>query len=283
MEISSYIASLFIGISSGLIGGGGFVLLMVIFILLPRNPSKIIFHWSIFLLKNILVWILLFLSNNLFSQNRNEFWVKASLIKKVDKHWAIGIDIQHRRQADYYKKDKNIFHFALTNSIRLWAYYKLKQNWSIVASPVAYFENENIVNTTGLTVHSEELRSMVGIGKNLFFQKLLNYNRLLYEIDLINFNYPGMITKHRYRLMNNFVFAVKSFDISHSLNYNFFNEVFLKTENGMTSFDQNHFYNGIQWKWKLSDFGLGYQYTYQKATINYINKNQILLSLNFMW
>ena len=226
---------------------------------------------------------MLFLNSNLFSQDRNEFWSKISLTKKVNKQWSLGIDIQHRRQADFYKEDKNIFRFGLINSIRLWAYYKLKQNWSIVASPVAYFENENIVNASGEIINSKELRSMIGIGKNLFFQKLVSYNRLLYELDLINFNYPGMLTKHRYRMLNNFILPIKSFDVTRSLNYNFFNEVFLKTQTGITSMDQDHFYNGIQWKWKQSDLNIGYQYTYQKGTNSYINKNQILLSLNFVW
>lgn len=248
-----------------------------------RNPFKIILHQVIYLLKNILFLILLFLNSNLFSQNRNEFWSKVSLTKKINKHWAIGMDIQHRRQADFYKEDKNIFHFGLTNSIRVWAYYKLKQNWSIVASPIAYFENDNIVNASGVTANSKELRSMIGIGKNLFFQKLVNYNRLLFELDLINFNYPEMLTRHRYRLLNNFILPIKCINLTHSLNYDFYNEVFLKTQKGLTSFDQNHFYNGIQWKWKQSDLNIGYQYTYQKVTNNYINKNQISLSLNFIW
>lgn len=193
------------------------------------------------------------------------------------------MDIQHRRQAYFYKDDKNIFHFNLTNSIRLWAYYKLKQNWSIVASPIAYFQNKSIVNISGETFNSKELRSMMGIGKYLFFQKFVSYNRLLYELDLINYNYHGMLIRRRYRVFNNFILPIKSINLTHSLNYNFFNEVFLKTENKITSFDQNHFYNGIQWKWEQSDLNIGYQYTYQKGANSYINKNQILLSLNFMW
>ncbi len=152
-----------------------------------------------------------------------------------------------------------------------------------MASPIAYFDNKNIVNASGVIANSNELRSMIGMGKNLFFRKLVNYNRLLYELDLINFNYPEMNTRHRYRLFNNFILPIKCINLTHSLNYNFYNEVFLKTQKAMTSFDQNHLYNGIQWKWKQSDLNIGYQYTYQKVANNYVNKNQILLSFNFMW
>lgn len=78
-----------------------------------RNPFKIILYQIIYLLKNILFLILLFLNSNLFSQNRNEFWSKVSLTKKINKHLAIGMNIQHRRQANFYKEDKNIFSFRL--------------------------------------------------------------------------------------------------------------------------------------------------------------------------
>ncbi len=193
------------------------------------------------------------------------------------------MDVQHRRQANFYEHDKNIFHFGLTNSIRIWTYYTLKQNWSIVASPIAYFENKSIINAPGVRPISKELRSMIGIGKNLFFQKLVNQSRLIYEMDLLNFNYPETLIKHRYRLLNNFILPIKAIDLTHSLNYTFYNEIFFKTQNGMSSFDQNHLYSGIQFKWIQSNFNVGYQYTYQKLIKDYINKNQILLSLNFTW
>ncbi|HEX7457344.1 MAG TPA: hypothetical protein VF301_02830, partial [Ginsengibacter sp.] len=91
-----------------------------------------------------ITFIILFSNNLLFAQNQNEFWSRINITKKIDSHWVLGIDVQHRRQADYLKHEKNIFHYTLTNSIRIWAFYKLKQNWTIIASPVAYFNNENI-------------------------------------------------------------------------------------------------------------------------------------------
>lgn len=228
-----------------------------------------------------ITFLILLSSNHLFAQSQNEFWSKITVTKKINSHWTLGVDAQHRRQADYLQHRKNIFHHTLTNSIRLWAFYKMKQNWTIVFSPIAYFNNENINTTTETFIHSRELRSMIGVSKNLYFGSVVNNNRLLYEIDLLQFDSPGIITRHRYRLFNNFIFPIKYISEAHSFNYNFYNEIFLKTQAGISSFDQNHFYNGLQWKSKFSDVNIGYQYTYQNGINGYIDKNQLLFSVNF--
>ncbi len=220
-------------------------------------------------------------NNLLFAQSQNEFWSKINVTTKINSHWTLGIDGQHRRQADYLKHDKNIFQHTLTNSIRLWAFYKLKQNWTIVASPIAYFNNKNINNTTGNFIHSNELRSMIGISKNFRFGNFFNINRLLYEVDFIKAEATNIPTRQRYRLLNNFILPIRNLKRGHSINYNFYNEIFLKTQARVSSFDQNHFYNGIQWQARRSDLNIGYQYTYQKGINGYIHKNQLLFSLNF--
>jgi hypothetical protein len=228
-----------------------------------------------------ITFIILFSNNLLFAQNQNEFWSRINITKKIDSHWVLGIDVQHRRQADYLKHEKNIFHYTLTNSIRIWAFYKLKQNWTIIASPVAYFNNENINRASGNFIHSNELRSMIGASKSFCIGSVINYNRLLYEVDMMEFDSPDITIRHRYRLFINFIFPIKKINQTHSLNYNFFNEIFLKTQNGISSFDQNHLYNGFQLKVKKYDVNIGYQYTYQKGINSYLHKNQMVLSLNF--
>ncbi len=228
-----------------------------------------------------ITFIILFSNNLLFAQNQNEFWSRVNMNTKINSHWVLGIDVQHRRQADYLKHEKNIFHYTLTNSIRIWAFYKLKQNWTIIASPVAYFNNENINRASGNFIHSNELRSMIGASKSFCIGSVINYNRLLYEVDMMGFDSPDITIRHRYRLFTNFIFPIKKINQTHSLNYNFFNEIFLKTQNGISSFDQNHLYNGFQWKVKKYDVNVGYQYTYQKGINSYLHKNQMVLSLNF--
>lgn len=228
--------------------------------------------------KSILV--LLFSSSQLFAQTQNEFWSKISLTKKIDKHWAIGLDAQYRRQSDFYTGEKNIFRFPLTTSARFWAYYKIKNRWTFIVSPIGFFDNKNLKSSYGTIINSRDLRSMIGAAKTYIFGKFVSHNRLLYEADLLAFDTRESIIRQRYRLFNNLLLRVLNLDEMHSLNYNFFNEIFYKTQSKISSFDQDHFYNGIQWKFKQSDINLGYQYTYQKSGISYLKKNQLLVFLN---
>ncbi|HSQ45248.1 MAG TPA: DUF2490 domain-containing protein [Ginsengibacter sp.] len=226
-------------------------------------------------------FIILFSGNLVFAQNQNEFWSRITVTKKINSHWVLGMDAQHRRQADYFRYEKNIFHYALTNSIRLWAFYKLKNKWTIVASPIGYFHNVTLNREAGILIHSNELRSMIGTSKSFNIGGINNYNRLLYEADLLGCESPEISIRNRYRLFNNFIFPLKQINQTHSVNYNLYNEIFLKTEKHISSFDQNHFYNGIQWKGKNCDANIGYQYTYQKTSNKYLKKNQVLFFMNF--
>lgn len=232
------------------------------------------------MLKRLLL-ILLLLKGVAFGQTQNEFWAKVYVSEKINPHWTIGADVQHRRQADYVRHEKNIFHYTLSNIARLWAFYKLDNNWTVVTSPLGYFYNENIDKYSGALSCSSDLRSMAGISKTYFPGKISNNNRFLYEVDLLDFNskYSSSI-RHRYRLLNSLSWPVKKINNNQSFSYNFFNEIFYKTESGSSSFDQDHIYNGFQWKIKSSAFNIGYQYTYEKSDNYFVKKNQFLLSLN---
>lgn len=229
-----------------------------------------------------IIFILLFFVNATYAQQQNEFWTKINVTGHVNNHLAFGVDAQYRRQADFYSRDKNIFHYPLSKSIRLWTYYKLKDNWTLVASPIAYFNNENLENISGKISNSNDLRSMIGASKLFLLGHLRSNNRVLYEADLLGINSHDLTLRHRYRLYNNILFPIKKLGETHGINYFFFNEIFYKTQNGISSFDQDHVYNGVQWKWKDSDLNMGYQYTYQKNAGNYFHKNQFLLFLNFV-
>jgi Protein of unknown function (DUF2490) len=231
------------------------------------------------MLKKI-IFILLLSNNVVYAQQKNEFWSKINIIQHINDHLALGIDAQYRRQADFYAKDKNIFHYPLSKSIRLWIYYKLKNDWTLIASPIAYFNNENLENISGTVNNSNDIRSMAGTSKTFLLGRFRNNNRVLYEADLLAINSCDVTLRHRYRLYNNILFSIKALSETHGLNYYFFNEIFYKTQNGFSSFDQDHLYNGFQWRWKDSDFNIGYQYTYQKDLSNYLHKNQFLFFLN---
>ncbi len=231
------------------------------------------------MLKKITLILLLF-NNAVFAQSQNEFWSKINITKHFNDHLTLSIDAQYRRQSDFYTRDKNIFHYPLTTSIRLWVYYKVKNNWTLIASPIAFFNNKDLENISGMITHSSDLRSMIGASKTYILGHFANSNRILYEVDLLDINSNDITLRHRYRLYNNLLFSIKKISETRSLNYYFFNEIFYKTQNGLSSFDQDHFYNGLQWKWKESNFNIGYQYTYQKDLGICYNKNQFLFFLN---
>jgi hypothetical protein len=232
------------------------------------------------LIKKIVFAVLLF-SNQLYAQDQHEFWSKLNVIKEVNKHWSLGADLQYRRQSNYLSEDKNIFQYNLENSIRLWIYYKLPVKWELISSPIAYFKDITLKNKDGVLSNNYELRTMLGASKRYEPGHLKNINRVLYELSFLNYNSSGMILRHRYRLFNSFHYPIKRFNEKYSLNYYFFNEVFYRTEKGISSFDQDHLFNGLQWKWKESDINIGYQYTYQKSLTNtFMRKNQLYIFLN---
>src|ERR1017187_3070572 len=232
------------------------------------------------LLKRIVFAALLF-SNHLYAQDQHEFWSKLNITKEVNKHWALAADLQYRRQSNYLSGDKNIFQYNLENSIRLWIYYKLPHRWDLISSPIAYFKDITLKNKDGVLSNGYELRTMLGASKSYELGQLKNINRVLYELSFLNYNTPGMILRHRYRLFNSFDYPIKRFKEPHSCNGYLDNEVFYRTEKGISSFDQEHLFNGKQWESKETDIKIGYHYTYQKSMTNtFMRKNQLFIFLN---
>lgn len=213
------------------------------------------------------------------AQHRNEFWTKINATKSISPRLEGGIDIQHRRQNGF-KSNYNMFRYKMTNSLRFWAYYKLNHNWTLILSPFAYFDNYLIKSGSEEIQKSAELRTMGGIVKGFSFGNLINKNRFLYEISSIAVTEPERAIRHRYRLQNAFSMQVTGFKNKSSLNYSVINEILFKTLKGNTNFDQNRIYNGLQWKFMKSDVNAGYQWTLQKEANSFLNKNQLLITLN---
>ena len=174
-----------------------------------------------------------------------------------------------------------MLHYGMTSSIRLWTFYKLRNNWSIALSPIAYFNNQVVKDTSNEIQNASEIRSMLGLVKGFAFGKIAIKNRLLYEVSSIKSIAPQRTIKQRYRLQNAFIFPLKKFNNNSGLNYGVTNEILFKTVSSNTTLDQNRFYNGIQWKGAHNDINLGYQYTFHKEGSTHINKNQLLVILNF--
>jgi hypothetical protein len=224
--------------------------------------------------------ILFFCSIQLNAQTRDELWTKINVTKSLNEKWVVGFDIQHRRQANYQIKEKNLFHYDLNNSIRGWVYYKIKNDWMLLLSPIAYFTNNDVKNTEGELKFSHELRSNLGISKNIMIVKIINKNRFLYEIRDIQFDSPEKTIQHRYRFQNYFIVPILKINTQNTINYTVFNELFFRTQNEISRFDQNRLYNAIQLKEKHWDVNLGHQYTYQNISSGNINKHHLMFSIN---
>jgi Protein of unknown function (DUF2490) len=221
--------------------------------------------------------------NPILAQEQYEFWSKLDISKSVNDHWVLAMDAQYRRQSDYYAGDKNIFKYPLTTSVRAWVTYKLPKKWSLISSPIAHFKNETLKNSRGTLNTEYELRSMTGASKEYIMGKLNNTDRVLYELSFLNYNTPGYTLRHRYRLYNSFDYPILKINSTLALNYLLFNEVFFKTQKGVSSFDQNHLFNGFQWRHGTKDFDIGYQFTIQKNGSAYEHKNQLYIQLNIQF
>jgi hypothetical protein len=107
---------------------------------MPQNGTTIkIFSLLLLLLVSLLT----------SAQTRNEFWGKLNVIHPFSDHWSIGLELHHRRQANYRSEDKNVFRYQLGNYARVMIYYQLPKKWTIILSPLGYFGNEDILNADG--------------------------------------------------------------------------------------------------------------------------------------
>lgn len=216
------------------------------------------------------------------SQAHHEFWSKINITKRINNHWDVGLDLQFRQQSNFKTERKDIFQYPMTRSIRSWAYYHLKNKWTIVASPIAYFVSDEIKNNLGDLKKIEDLRFMVGIMKTIQFPILKFNNRFLVEYRIIEIDQPEHFYQWRYRLQNAFTIPLHAFKRKTELNYIIGNEFFLKSQSHQIFFDQERLLNLVQWKQKHFDIDLGYQWTIQKGNNSTQYRNQWLISTNII-
>lgn len=214
------------------------------------------------------------------SQTHTEFWSKLNTTVTVNKSWSIGMDVQYRRQANYRGDDKNIFQYPMAKSIRVWIYHNLKSQWQLVLSPIGYFENDDIINGDGEMKQTNELRQLIGASKTYDIKRIKNKNRFVIEIRFIDFDKVNNYTQFRYRLQNSFTIPLHKKANATGINYFLSNEILIKKQQQLTSFDQNRVYNALQWKFTHADIDLGYQWVVQRNTATTFHRNQLFVMLN---
>lgn len=229
---------------------------------------------------NKLAFFTLFLPIAAASQTRHECWLKMMVTHPLNEHWSLGAELQHRRQANFQVQDKNIFHYPLANYVRAWITYKLPHNWTLVLSPVGYFDNEDIVSSDGELKQTNELRVSPGVIRAFEMGRIRNKNRLLYDARLADFNKSYHFFQSRFRMQNSFSFPVFWVKKENKISYHLSNEILIKKEKTSVGFDQNRLYNAIQWENHGLNIDIGYQWIVQKNGASTFRRNQLFIALN---
>ena len=216
------------------------------------------------------------------AQTRNEFWCRLNITHPVDQKWSIGLDMHHRRQANYRDNDKNIFRYQLGNYMRLTVYYQLPKKWTIFVSPIGYFANEDILTKDGELKLTNELRTSLSVIKAFDIGPVKNRNRFQYDIRFPEFDKVNHYVQTRYRMHNSFTIPVVHFSEKTGLNYFISNEVFIKKQKSDVGFDQDRIYNALQLKISKSDILTGYQWVLQKGNTSLFHRNQLYLTFNLV-
>lgn len=225
-----------------------------------------------------IVFICLMLPVLGFSQTRNESWSRINFSYTINSRWTTEADFQYRTQSNFKTEDKNIFHYSLGYSGRLWIHYQLHKNWKLIISPVSYFTSSGIPGENNATGKRNDIRVMTGISKTVIKKNWSNKNRFLYEVGFIDFTGNTNHIQTRYRLLNSFTFPFQTNNFLRNSGYYFANELFFQTSNKKTSFDQNRIYNAILWKNDNAEATAGYQWIVQKDK-SFFFRNQLLITL----
>ncbi|MCC6818908.1 MAG: DUF2490 domain-containing protein [Bacteroidia bacterium] len=208
------------------------------------------------------------------AQNHYEFWSKLAIEKKLDTHWSVGFDAQHRLQSNYILNRTNPFKYRLFDNIRVWVNYKTSIG-TVVVSPYALFRNYDL-NTDGFINHKDEWRMAIGIQKSRQTAQLELAGRFLAE--------------HRQSIVDNNGFDRVRFQIrlrpmvfgkGHSNFQPYIQEEYFYRVNGYQSvFDQNRIQTGIKHKKERWDINFAYQNTTQHPNQLHF-RHQIYTSLQY--
>lgn len=228
-------------------------------------------------MRKLIPCLFILLTQAVYAQNRNEFWSKLNITKKVSDKWALGADFQYRTQSNYHLHQANLFQYSLTYSARGWIYYKLPKSVTLIYSPIAYFKNITLTDSTGNWASTSELRMAAGITKSFSTAILNSRNRLLYETRFFKLSN----IQHRYRLQNVLIIPIVEIKDTSRINTFLSNEIFFATQSGVTGFDQDRIVAAVQYKSKKLEVTAGFQFTIQGTGNERIYRNQVLAAISF--
>jgi len=194
-----------------------------------------------------LLFFLLALSALGYSQDRYEGWVRLNLNHWFQPKLGIGLELHHRRQANYWTSDKNMLEESMLTIVRPWIYLKLPSKWILSTSPLSY--------------HGR--------------------NRAWYELRFTNVNQATYFFQTRVRIQNTWLLPLATINKQTRLNYNFTNEFFISQRRELIQFDHNRLFNGLQLKWGPQEISVGYQWSSHNVNPFSISRHQLFVNASF--
>jgi hypothetical protein len=215
------------------------------------------------------------------SQTRHEAWVRVNFNHSVGAKTGIGLELHHRRQANFLTEDKNLLHKPSLNIIRPWFYYRGFKKYVVAVSPISFHNYHEIADRNGNLTNFLEIRSTYGVQRNFNIKNVTNRNRIWYELRFTDVNSANRIFQTRLRIQNSLLFPLWKITGNTKLNYNFTNEFFVNQKKELINFDHNRFFNGLQVKKGGAEINFGYQWSRHNANPTAYSRHQFFLNTSF--
>lgn len=215
------------------------------------------------------------------AQDRQEAWLRINLTHWYAKKSGWGVELHQRTQSNYLADEKNIFSYPLLTIIRPWLYWRTNKKWVLAYSPLSYHGYTILLNQQGDRDTYTELRTTLGIQRNLTGRRIVNRNRAWYEFRFSDINGNNYRFSTRLRIQNTVMVPLLTLSKNDQLGYQLANEFFVAQRSSSVTFDHNRFYNALQWKTGKQEINLGYQWSLHKSGATTYDRRQLFLNTNF--
>ena len=215
-----------------------------------------------------------------WSQTRYESWIRVNLNHVLSNRLSTGLELQHRRQSNYWNHEKNILDESMQTMIRPWIYWKDSKKFTYLISPLSFHQYREIINKKGDTRDYLELRSTYGLQKNFTLNETSLKNRVLFELRLTDIKSNQLFFQTRLRIQQAFLLPIFKIKKQITFFYNCTNELFIVQRHQLIYFDQNRFFNGLQAKKGNIEINIGYQWSQHNGNPLPYSRRQVLFNTN---
>lgn len=228
-------------------------------------------------------WVILFSLTLTFAkpiqaQTHNEFWGRLSFSKNINHRWNATLDLNLRQQSNYWIGNKNNFELPMMRNARLWLVYNPGNKYSLI-NTIAIAQTADVKEGKKELLTTTELLYGAGISRKDSLKNIQIKNRLLSELRYVQSQTGSNIVMLRYRLQNNFTIKVKKISQHSVLAAVLNSELFFKTREKQTGFDQYRIAGIMQWHVHNTEYAFGLQETLQELHNRLQKRNQLLLYL----